>query len=124
MEIKFDTKPTYTVITPVTDKLDVNLTALLAQNIDSYVNKGSNNFIVDLKHCVKADNKSPDGLIELHEKCYEQEHSLVFTEIKPSVSDMIKKYDTEQTLNMAPTMIEAIDIISMEILERDLLSGE
>lgn len=124
MEIKFDTKETYTVITPETDTIDDNLTALLAQNIDLYINKGSNNFIIDLQHCEKADNTSFEGLLKLHEHCYAHQQSLVLTGLSNNVADNLKKNDTEQTLNTAPTMIEAVDIVSMEILERDLLNED
>lgn len=122
MEIKFDTKPTYTVITPVTEVLNVNLSEQLRQNIDTQTNNGVQNFIIDLQHCTKADNTSPEEILQLHEHCYENQHSLVFINLQTDVAEVIKKNDIDRTLNIAPTMIEAVDIVSMEILERDLMN--
>lgn len=124
MEIKFDTKQTYTVITPVTDMINANLAAVLAQNIDTSTSTGTVNFIIDLRHCNKTDNKSFNELVNLHNTCYAKEQSLVFTGINKDVAVFFKKNDNDQTLNIAPTMQEAIDIISMEKLERDLLKEE
>jgi hypothetical protein len=62
--------------------------------------------------------------VALHEECYGMGQSLVFTGIRPEVMNTLKQHEANQLLNIAPTMIEAVDIVSMEILERDLLSEE
>lgn len=102
--------------------LNANLAAVLTDNIDNSTNNGANNFIIDLRHCNKTDNKSFKELLQLHEGCYAKEHSLVFTGISKDMAVFFKKNDNDRTLNIAPTMQEAIDIISMEKLERDLLN--
>lgn len=122
MEFKFDTKTTYTIITPVADVLDVNLTENLEQKITSYNVEGANNFVVDLKNCSSADNKSFSKLAELHGWCYENARSLVFTGVCSAIMSDFQQYDMTESLNIAPTYEEAADIISMEILERDLMA--
>lgn len=124
MEFKFDTKNTYTVITPLADVLDVNLTANLLSEITVFNSEGANNFIIDMQSCTTADNTSLMNLAELHDWCYENGRSLVFTGLQPDVMHLIQQNDMTETLNIAPTMIEAVDIISMEILERDLFGEE
>jgi anti-anti-sigma regulatory factor len=124
MDFKLDTKPTYTVITPVVAVLDAALTDALRQKWDGFAEKGSRNFIVDFHHCLQADEDSLEALAELHEHVYSQQSSLVFTNIQPAVLDVLKEKEIDQVINVAPTMIEAIDIVSMEILERDLFSEE
>jgi len=124
MEFKFDTKDTYTVITPLTDRLDVNLTEHLVSNIDVYTGGGCDNFIIDLHHCETADITSFDALVLLHQSCYGKQRSLVFTGLHPVVLQMLLENDVADLLNIAPTMQEAIDIISMEILEGDLFNEE
>ena len=124
MQFKYDTKPTYTVITPVYNSIDANLTANLTQQIRDLTSKGSKNFIVDLQNCLTADRKSLSDIFSLHEHSYEANSSLVFIGASDSVVKELKDEDEDRILNIAPTMIEAVDIISMEILERDILNEE
>jgi hypothetical protein len=60
----------------------------------------------------------------LHEKCYTNEQSLVFTGINEEVNKELKAAEVDEVINIAPTVVEAIDIVSMEILERDLFNEE
>ena len=122
MEFKFDTKTTYTIITPVADVLDVNLTENLEQKITTYNVEGGNNFVIDLQNCTSADNKSFDKIAALHGWCYENARSLVFTGVCSAIMSDFQQYDMTESLNIAPTYEEAADIIGMEILERDLMA--
>lgn len=124
MEFKIDTKVTYIVITPVSNHLDANLAAALRQKCDALTENGSNNYIIDLHNCLDADSKSFHLLTEFHEDCYSNNTSLVFTNIQDEVMRALKKDETDAAINIAPTMQEAIDIVSMEILERDLFDDE
>lgn len=123
MEFKIDTKPNYTLITPVINELDVNLTEELTNKWQELTQSGSNNLIVDLHNCIMADKTVIPHLMVMHERWYEKEQSLVFTNIQDAVMAMLKDAEIN-ALNVTPTMAEAIDIISMEILERDLFNEE
>lgn len=124
MQFKIDTKPSYTLITPMPDGLNANLTALLRQKCTELTESGSQNFIVDLHKCTNADIASLRILTELHEECYSGNQSIVFTGITDNVMNLLKQNESDNLLNIAPTMQEAIDIVSMEILERDLFDEE
>jgi anti-anti-sigma regulatory factor len=124
MEFKIDTKPTYLAITPVTNHLDANLADALRQKCKELTESGSHNFIIDLHNCLDADKASFESMAALHEDCYEHSHSLVFTGVQEEVMNILKKEGVDEILNIAPQMAEAIDIISMEILERDLFNEE
>ena len=60
----------------------------------------------------------------MHEEFYGNEESLVFTGISGKILAALKQNETDLLINIAPSMIEAIDIVSMEILERDLFNEE
>lgn len=123
MEFKIDTKPTYLVITPVTNHLDANLADALRQKCTE--SEGDvHNYIIDLHNCLDADKSSFNALIELHEICYENGRSLVFTGLQDDVMKIIKEEEADLALNIAPKMAEAVDIVSMEALERDLFNEE
>ncbi|MES2701905.1 MAG: STAS domain-containing protein [Bacteroidota bacterium] len=124
MEFKIDTKENFSVIMPVTDDLNAKLTEALGEKINELRQSGSNNFIVDLNQCTKADKASVKEMVTLHEDCYSMDQSFVITGVSPAVMNMMKEDEADLLLNIAPRMAEAIDIVSMEILERDLFNEE
>jgi len=124
MRFKIDTKDTFAIIEPLEDKISANLAGELVKQWEEVRQSGSKNFIVDLQHCTGMDKDAIDVLVLLHEKCYSMDSSLVYTGINKTVMAILKKEEKDLLLNIAPRMDEAIDIISMEILERDLFSEE
>lgn len=124
MEFKIDTKSSYILITPATGALNANLTVALREKARELTENGRNNFIIDLSNCSLADASAFPGLAEMHEDCYSNEQSLVFTHVQAPVLQTMKAEEIDTALNIAPTMIEAVDIVSMEILERDLFGEE
>ncbi|MBA3827814.1 MAG: hypothetical protein H0X33_02660 [Taibaiella sp.] len=120
MEFKIDTKDNYTQITPHAAHLDASLTAAITDKCTDL----AQNMIIDLRNCVEADTTAFPDLVTLHEEMYSADNSLVFTGIGTVVMEQLKEKDTDLLLNIAPTLVEAIDIISMEILERDLFKEE
>ena len=124
MEFKIDTKPSYILITPVSNHLDAKLTAELRQKCRDLTENGRNNFIIDLHNCLDGDKNAFPGLTEMHEDCYSNEQSLVFTNVPPAISLALKAEELDNSINIAPTLIEAVDIVNMEILERDLFGEE
>ncbi len=124
MEFKIDTKDTFTVITPITDKINANLTGALVEKCIQTRQSGSSNLIIDLQNCKEIDKITLPQLIKMHEDSYSQEQSLVFTNVSEKVMAILKEDETDLLINVAPRMDEAIDIISMEILERDLFNEE
>ena len=124
MDFKIDTKDTFTTIMPLEKEISAKLTGELGVKLEEMRQSGSKNFIVDLQHCEKIDENAIPELITLHEESYSREQSLVFTGINEKIISALKKDESDRLLNIAPKMIEAIDIISMEILERELMSEE
>ncbi len=124
MEFKIDTKETFTIITPITTTISANLADLLQRQCEETRQNGSNNFIIDLQQVNNADTDGIAALADLHELCYSRDESLVFTGINPELMKQFKEDEVDLLLNIAPKMIEAVDIISMEILERDLFGEE
>jgi len=124
MEFKIDTKDTYTIITPLYSSIDNSLTDGLAKKCAELADSGTNNYIIDLQNCNSVDKSALQGLLQMHEDSYSNSRSLVFTGLQSQVMQVIKDEELDESINIAPKMIEAVDIISMEILERDLFSEE
>ena len=100
------------------------MTGAIGEKCREMRQSGSKNFIIDLSECTEIEKTAIDGLIALHEESYGLDQSLVFTGINAKVIAGLKENETDLLINVAPKMEEAIDIVSMEILERDLLSEE
>lgn len=124
MEFKIDTRPSYTLIMPVSEVLNANLTDLIRQKCLEIGQSGSNNLIVDLQNCVRADSSAYHAMLLMHNDFYGQGCSLVFTGMKENIAQQMKNNEDEMLINIAPSFAEAVDIISMEILERDLFNEE
>lgn len=124
MEFKIDTKDTFTIIVPETAEINAKMTGELMEKCREMRQSGSNNFIIDLANCAKLEKNAVEGMVALHEDCYGNEQSLVYTGLNKDVMNILKENDTDLLINVAPTMKEAVDIVSMEILERDLFKEE
>ncbi len=124
MDFKIDTRDTFSVITPVTETITAILTDELQATFEKMRQSGSQNFIVDFQECKNIDAEALQSLVAMHEECYAMGRSLVFTGTKGKVLTALKEAEIDTLINVAPKMIEAVDIISMEILERDLFGEE
>jgi anti-anti-sigma regulatory factor len=124
MDFKIDTRDTFSVITPVTETITAILTDELQATFEKMRQSGSQNFIVDFQECKNIDAEALQSLVAMHEECYAMGRSLVFTGTKGKVLAALKEAEIDTLINVAPKMIEAVDIISMEILERDLFGEE
>lgn len=122
MEFKTDAKTNYTLIQPEQGSLDEKMAALLRQKVNNLLEEGSLNFIVDLKEQPEFALEAGVELLDLHHELYDNGHSLVFINLQEGVMQAMKKEQLHLSLNLSPTLVEAIDIISMEILERDILN--
>lgn len=80
--------------------------------------------VFNLKDCAVIDIRIAHAIMEFHQFQYENDLSFALAFASESVSPVIKQADEDRQLNMVPTLEEAIDIISMEGLERELMSGD
>ena len=124
MDFKIDTKDAFSVISPATDTINAKMTVELYKKCAETRQNGSNNLIIDLSSCENADTDAIEALLALHEESYANARSLVFTGINAPIMATLKETEADMLLNIAPSMVEAVDIVSMEILERELLGEE
>jgi anti-anti-sigma regulatory factor len=124
MEFKIDTRDTYVRIAPLGSHLSVNMAAMLEERAAQLADTDNTNFLIDLSACQTADEAAFEALATWHETCYSEGRSLVFTGLQDAVLNSCREAQMDGAINIAPTEIEAIDIISMEILERDLFNEE
>jgi hypothetical protein len=124
MEFKIDARDTYTVITPICATLSTAETALLSARYEELTRNGSFNCILDLQNCQEATDDALQALGEMAMGAYEEQRSFVLTNLPAPMLSQIKAADLIDQLPYAPSFAEAVDVISMEILERDLFNEE
>lgn len=123
MQFKIDTKQTYHTISTENDILNANLADAAKELLLQYKNDEIKNFIFDFNTIKQIEGNVGEILIALHEMVYNEfTGSLVFTNLQEDVWKKLKQDQIHLSINITPTMIEAIDIVNMEVLERDLFN--
>ncbi|MEO6229133.1 MAG: STAS domain-containing protein [Ferruginibacter sp.] len=123
MNVKTDTKEKFTVITPEEPILTAILTAELNNMLREYLQKDIPHIVLNLKSVGEIDEKSADILANLQQNFYEHDFSFVMCTLQPPVEALFDKMELLEILNVTPTESEAWDIVQMEEIERELLSG-
>lgn len=121
---KVDYKDLYTLISIESQMLDAQTVENLLDKCEKLLEKDTKNIIVDLSACTLISNEDIlEDIINLSASIYEKEKSFVLLNLPIKLIQCLKQNDALDSLNYAPTLIEAIDIVSMESLERDILNG-
>jgi anti-anti-sigma regulatory factor len=124
MPFKTESKEQYTLIHVQNGSLDASVAAELADLCAHLSDSGTKNFIVDCAACTTVVEDFVEAACALSAECYEGGRSFVLTQTPPALTALLKQADAIDLLNCAPTFAEAVDIVSMEILERDLYDEE
>lgn len=131
MKLKADTKEKFHVITVQEPVLSADMAAELNDLLLSYVqidgqftkNKPGN-IILSLKELHFLEKEAAESLVKLQQKFYEANASFVLCELQKPVEDFLDSLNLLEITNNAPTLSEAMDIVQLEELERELLDGE
>ena len=124
MQVKIDTKEKIHVITIQESELTANMTEQIQESLLTYLKKPAKNVILDLQDINNVDDAAAEVLINIQQGFYEQGASFVICNLQPLVQQMLDSTGLLELMNEVPTLIEAIDIIHLEEIERELLDGE
>jgi len=124
MEFKIDTKKTYTHIIPVAEQIDANLTGAIRQKWNNTGQSGRLNLIVDLQGINQIGDNALEELRTLQEDFKKNRQSIVFMGLPEQHISHFRRTGEEVAINIVPSLAEAVDIVNMEILERDLFDEE
>ena len=123
MACKIDTKETFKIITPNSSNLDSNLAVELTEHLNQSEQSGQS-AIIDFQFIDACSLDSVQFLSNWHHQMYQNNVSFVLTHVPDVVKSKLAESDGFDTLNITPTLIEAIDIVAMEDIERELLGEE
>ena len=124
MNFKIDTKEKFTVITPLEFHLSDNLTAELNQTAQTCLQTDIKNVVLNMKEVVSLDEAAATNLKSLQQSFYESNTSFVICEMQTAVSEKLDEMQLLELMNVTPTESEAWDIVQMEEIEREFMSGE
>lgn len=121
MSFKIDTKEKFTVITPQIQAFNANIAEELWEAATKHINDVTGNLVVNLQNILNAEIAAVNDLALLQQHYHAAKKSFVICCVQPSIIEIIKKEDLEETLNITPTESEAWDVVQMEEMERELM---
>lgn len=124
MNVKTDTKEKFTVIFPLEQEISANMAEKLAEMLLSYITRQPPHIILNLE---KTEILAPEAISRLAEAASvfrEKGLSFVTCCLQKEPMENIEKMEMEEILNITPTESEAWDIVQMEEIERELMSGD
>lgn len=124
MNVKIDTKEKFVVIAPLAPELTANMTEELTNMLLPYLQKDIPHIILNMSAVSHVDEKGCEMLAEVQQKFYENNCSFVICELQKAVEEKLDQLELMEILNVTPTESEAWDILQMEEIERELMSGE
>ncbi|WP_298740139.1 STAS domain-containing protein [uncultured Chitinophaga sp.] len=123
MRFKIDTKEKIVIFRPEFPVLDANLSEAFVRRIIELPELNGRNLILDMALVESADEAGIQAILTVYGQQYDSNLSCAITNVNNTLTAALNK-DCEYELNITPTLSEAIDMVMMESLERDLLDGE
>ncbi len=123
MSVKKNTKTTFDIFSIDNDMFTPDVAEQLFSSLQNNVHIGRS-ALLDISTITSMEPKYVDSFIEFHDNFYQQNVSFVIQCNQANCKTIFSHQDAYLTLNITPTQQEAIDIISMEDVERDLLNEE
>ena len=124
MNVKLDTKEKFTVITTDESFLSANMTGELDELLLAFLKKDIPHIVFNMQQVENADDPVCHRLSDLQHAFYAENRSFVICHLSPTVEKRLLELDLLETMNITPSESEAWDIVQMEEIERDLLSGK
>lgn len=122
MKFKIDTKEKIVVFCPEEAVLDANLAEEFTAAVAALPELEGRNLILDMTLVQKMDATGVEAILTVYQRMYDNNLSCAITGLNNTLTATLKSAGGDM-LNLAPTMAEAIDLVMMEELERELLDG-
>jgi len=123
MEVKTDTKEKFHVIRVETTQISANMAAELNRHFLELLKGTIKNVVLNLRDVKNIAEEAAETLVRIQQKFYEAGASFVICELTEEVESFLDSKNLLEMMNTTPTESEAGDIVQMEEMERELLSG-
>lgn len=120
MDFEIDKKDNYAVVKVRAEKLDSQISPslkseLVVLNADEY-----KNIIIDMEDTRYCDSSGLSAILVANRLCKNSGGSFVLSNLQRSVSKLISISQLDTILSITPTLQEAVDLLAMEAIEKDL----
>lgn len=122
MKVKHDTKEKFHVITILESAVTANMTDGMEKAFSEATQNDVKNVIIDATEVRELDREAAEKLVSMQQISYENGHSFVICSIQPEVEQFLDGEDLLELMNITPTLSEAMDIVQMEEIERELFN--
>jgi len=120
MSFKIHSEDQYVIVSTNSEKLHSLNAPDLKSELVVLIKGGARNIIVDLSETRYCDSSGLSALLTGNRLCAEAGGSFVLCELQPAVQKLVSISQLTGVLNIVPTRDEAVDMVMMEEIERDL----
>lgn len=120
MKYTLDKKGKYCVFKIQEDKLNTLIAPQLKSELVVLNAEGIKNIILDITDVKFADSSGLSAILIGNRLCTNINGSFVITSPQESVLKLIKISQLDNILNIVPTLAEAVDLVTLEEIERDV----
>lgn len=124
MNVKTDTKEKFTVITPLEREISANMADKLADILLSYPERQPPHLVLNLEKTESIADEAVSRIAAAAARFRERDLSFVTCCLQKQPLSAVQELELEEILNITPTESEAWDILQMEEIERELMSGD
>lgn len=120
MNFTIANKDKYTLVSTNVDKLDTTCAPELKSEL-VYLNKTDvRNIIIDMSRTRYCDSSGLSALLVANRLCKGVNGSLVICSLQEPVMKLVQISQLESVLSITPTVEEAVDLLYMEEIEKDV----
>ncbi len=120
MKFTVDKHEKYVLIKLNESKLNSLISPQLKSELILYNSEGQRNIILDLSNVKYSDSSGLSSLLVGHRICKNADGTFILTRINENIARLIAISQLENILNIVETVDEAIDLIFMEEIEKEL----
>ncbi|MGQ0829521.1 MAG: STAS domain-containing protein [Bacteroidota bacterium] len=114
MSFQIDKTEKYTVIKLQAEKLDSNISPSLKSELVILNTDGVKNIVIDLTDTRYCDSSGLSAILVANRLCKNSQGTFVLTGLQEPVKKLISISQLDTILNITSTMVEAVDIFSVE----------
>lgn len=124
MKFTVDKKEKYSIIKLQEDKLNTLVAPHLKSELVLLNSDGVKNIILEISEVRFADSSGLSAILIGNRLCSNASGSFVIASPQESVLKLIKISQLDNILHIVPSLSEAIDLVMMEEIERDINENE
>jgi anti-sigma B factor antagonist len=120
MNFSIETKDKYTLVTVVAEKLGGVISPELKAKFVELNGQGVKNIVLNMSKARYCDSSGLSAILVGNRLCKNSHGSFVMCELTDMVTKLVTISQLHSVLNIAPTEQEAVDLLLMEEVGRDL----